>query len=274
MAQRPRRTSSRGESTYRPRRHGRAVFYTRRILYDDLAVVIRRFPTVAGGPTGGRPYVLVHGIGVSSRYFHPTAAELAKRGPVFLVDLPGYGSAPNPHRDVTIRDHAEVLYRFLAAAGIDRPILVGHSMGTQVVTRLVFDHPEVTDRIALIAPTMDPKARRFVVAAGRLLRDSIFFEPFPVKAQNIVDFLFRSGLPYVLKQVPHLLDDHIEDRLPALAVRALVMRGEKDRISPERWSRRVAGLMQDATYVTVPGPHVVMFTDPPRVAELIAGLAS
>jgi pimeloyl-ACP methyl ester carboxylesterase len=265
--------TSRPESEYKTRHQGDAIFYTRRILYDDLAVVIRRFPLVTGAPKGGRPFVLVHGIGVSSRYYHPTAAELAKLGTVFLVDLPGYGSAPDPHRDVSIVDHAGVLAKFLAAEGIDRPILVGHSMGTQVVSRLAFDYPNVTDRLVLIAPTMDPDARRFFTAAARLMRDSILHEPAAVKALNLVDYLFRCGIPYFLRQVPHLLDDRIEDRLPELDVKALVMRGEKDVISPEGWSRRVAGLMKDADYATVPGPHVVMFTDPPRVAELIAGVA-
>jgi pimeloyl-ACP methyl ester carboxylesterase len=265
--------TSRGESEYAPRHEGDATFYTQRILYDDLAVVIRRFPTVAGAPVGGRPFVLVHGIGVSSRYFHPTAAELAKLGTVFLVDLPGYGSAPDPHRDVSIVDHAGVLAKFLAAAGIVRPVLVGHSMGTQVVSQLALDYPDATDRIVLIAPTMDPDARRLGTAAGRLIRDSILHEPWPVKMINLVDYLFRCGIPYFVRQLPHLLDDRIEDRLPKLTVKALVMRGEKDVISPEGWSRQVAGMMQDADFATVPGPHVVMFTNPPEVARLIAKLA-
>jgi pimeloyl-ACP methyl ester carboxylesterase len=262
--------SSRDESEYAPGTEGDATFYTRRILYDDLAVVIRRFPPVDGAPTEGRPFVLVHGIGVSSRYFHPAAAQLAKYGAVYLVDLPGYGSAPDPHRDVSIVDHAGVLARFLSAEGIDAPILVGHSMGTQVVSRLALDYPEVTDRIVLFAPTMDPAARGFWHAAGRLVRDVVTQEPPSVNLIVSVDYFFRCGIPYFLRQVPHLLADRMEDRLPDLAVKGLVMRGDADRISPEAWSRRLAGLLRDGSYATVKGPHVAMFTDPKRVAALIA----
>src|ERR1700712_2558914 len=117
-----RRMRSRGESEFKQRREGDADYFTSRTLFDDLAVVIRRFPTRDGVPPGGRPLVLVHGIGASSRYFHPTAAELAKYATVFLVDLPGYGSAPNPRRDVAIADHAGVLARFLDDAGIVHPV--------------------------------------------------------------------------------------------------------------------------------------------------------
>lgn len=264
---------SRAESDYATRNEGGATFFTRRILYDDLAVVIRRFPPVEGAPVEGRPFVLVHGIGVSSRYFHPSAAELAKYGPVYMVDLPGFGSAPNPRRDVTIADHAGVLAEFLAAEGIDRPVLVGHSMGTQVVSQLVLDYPETTDRMVLLAPTMDSDARGFWHAAGRLMRDIFTREPPAVNAIVSIDYFFRCGIPYFLKQTRHLLADRIEDRLPLLDVKGLVIRGDRDCVCPEAWTRRVAGLLRDGEYAEVPGPHVIMFTDPPRVAAHIANHA-
>jgi pimeloyl-ACP methyl ester carboxylesterase len=261
--------SSRPESAYRTGREGNARYFTRRILYDDLAVVIRRFPAAESAEAGARPIVLVHGIGVSSRYFHPVAARLATSAPVFVVDLPGYGSAPDPHRDVSISDHAGVLAKYLLAESVVNPLLVGHSMGTQVITRMALDYPEITDGLVLIAPTMDPAARRFWPAAARLITDILVFEPFRVNAIVGVDYFFRCGIPYFLKQVPHLLDDRMEDRLTRLAVSALVMRGDRDVISPDAWARQVADLLKRGSFATVPGPHVVMYTDPPRVAELI-----
>jgi pimeloyl-ACP methyl ester carboxylesterase len=260
---------SRDESEFKTRKHGDASYFTSQPLFDDLAVVIRRFPTRDGVPEVGRPLVLVHGIGVSSRYFHPTAAELAKYATVYLVDLPGYGSAPNPHRDVSIADHADVLAKFLDKAGIERPVLVGHSMGTQVVTRLALDYPEVTDRLVLLAPTMDSDARAFWKASGRLLRDSFTREPPKVQAIVAVDYFFRCGIPYFLKQTKHLLADRIEDRLPLLDVSALVIRGDRDPISPAGWSRDVTGLLKRSTFAEVKGPHIIMYSDPKRIAELI-----
>jgi pimeloyl-ACP methyl ester carboxylesterase len=171
---------------------------------------------------------------------------------------------------VSIAEHADVLARFLVAEGIDAPVLVGHSMGTQVVSQLVLDHPGVTDRIVLLAPTMDPTAREFWHAAGRLMRDILTCEPARVNAIVSVDYFFRCGVPYFLRQTRHLLADRIEDRLPLLEVKGLVIRGDKDCVCPEGWTRRVAGLLKDGSYAEVPGPHVIMFTDPPRVAALIA----
>jgi pimeloyl-ACP methyl ester carboxylesterase len=100
-----------GEDSYRVQRVRGALYYTSRQEHQNLTIYVERFP----GPEqpGARTYVLVHGIGVSSRYFRPLAAELAQTGRVFLVDLPGYGAAPDPRRTVTIEDHAEVLAGFL-----------------------------------------------------------------------------------------------------------------------------------------------------------------
>jgi pimeloyl-ACP methyl ester carboxylesterase len=262
------RLSSRGESRYRARSANGASYFTSRAVYGDLAVVLRRFPTAPDAAAGGRPIVLVHGLGTSSRYFHPVAAELAKHTAVYVVDLPGYGSAPKPRRDVRIADHAGVLARFLEAGRIENPVVVGHSMGTQVVTRLAFDHPEVTDKLVLIAPTMDPAARTFRTAAARMLRD-IVREPARPSVIVAVDYFIRCGIPYFVRQLPHLFGDHMEDRLPELTASVLVMRGDRDCVSPAAWSRQVAALCPDASYAVVRGPHVIMYTDPIRTAELI-----
>src|SRR4051812_45362539 len=86
--------------------------------------------TIAGPP--GPHFVLVHGIGVSSRYFGPTTTALTKYGTVHLVDLPGHGHAPKPKYNVSIEGHARALGALLRKKGIPDPVLIGHSMGCQV----------------------------------------------------------------------------------------------------------------------------------------------
>lgn len=266
----PRRLRARGEDRYRIHRTGGAAYFTSRQPYGDLSIVIKRFPslTEVDGPT----FVLVHGLGVSSRYFQPTAAELARIGRVYLVDLPGFGAAPDPRRDVTLDDHAGVLASFLAAARLESPVLVGHSMGAQIVARLALRHPEQARTIVLMAPTLPPDARTFWRAIGRLLHDGLR-EPLLVNLIAITDYLVRCGLPYGLRQMPHLLGDRIEEYAGDVTSRALVITGRRDPIAPPQWGARVAALIPGAHSVTVAGAHVVMFTDPVTIAREIAGHA-
>ena len=257
----------RGEQDYRRHHVGPASFFTSRRAFDDLTVVVKRFPRIADGD--GPAFVLVHGIGVSSRYYHPAAAELAKVGAVYLVDLPGYGAAPDPRRDVSIADHAAVLARVLEDSGLVNPVLVGHSMGAQVVSRLAVDSPRVTDRIVLLAPTMPADERRLWPAALRLLADGTRN---PLRANLIIgwDYFVRCGMPYFFRQLPHLFGDRIEDRLAGIRAKTLVLIGDRDLVVPERWAHFVAESTPGARFETVRGPHVIMYSDPVRVAGFIA----
>jgi len=243
-----------------------ALYYTSRRAFDDLTVVVKRFPGLIEGE--GPAFVLVHGIGVSSRYFHPAAAELAKSGAVYLVDLPGYGAAPDPKRDVSIADHAGVLANVLRDSSLRAPVLVGHSMGSQVVSRLAVDSPDITDRIVLLAPTMPVGERSFWPAAWRLVVDGIRNSPL---ANAIVgwDYFVRCGMPYFLRQLPHLFGDRIEDRLPLITAKTLVLTGDRDLVVPAPWARSVANSIPDAHFETVRGPHLIMFSDPVHVAAHI-----
>jgi len=241
-------------------------YFTSRQQHDDLTIVVERFP----GPAqiAVHTYVLVHGIGVSSRYFHPLAAELSRSGRVFLVDLPGYGAAPNPRRDVTLADHAAVLAGFLREADLRAPVIVGHSMGTQVVSLLAERHPDVTDTVVMMAPTMVPSARRPWTAIRHLLHDGTR-EPLAVWGISVVDYVVRCGLPYLVRQMPHMLRDRMEDRVAAHGARTLVINGDRDPIVPSSWAAELSRAHPQAEFREVHGPHVIMHTDPVMIARHI-----
>src|SRR4029079_9371333 len=77
--------------------------------------------------------VLVHGIGVSSPYFLPSAPRLAERCNVYAPDLPGFGfSAPLGLRP-TVRRLADAFEAWLDAAALTVAAAVGaNSFGSPV----------------------------------------------------------------------------------------------------------------------------------------------
>ncbi len=264
--------SAAGEDAYRVRHVGGAAYYTSRQQHDDLTVVLKRFEPRAALALDAPTFVLVHGLGVSSRYFHPLAAELASSAHVFLVDLPGYGAAPDPRRDVTLTDHAAALAATLRSSGIRKPVLVGHSMGSNVVSIVAERDPDVTDRIVLLAPTLDPRLRTPGRAVRRLLADGLR-EPPRVFAIATSDYLIRCGLPYLLRQLPHLLEDRVEERMGRLRARVLIVDGDRDPIVPNHWVHDLASGGRDAESRIVRGPHVIMHTDPIGTARWMLAFA-
>jgi pimeloyl-ACP methyl ester carboxylesterase len=202
-------------------------------------------------------------------YRAPTAAELARFGTVYLVDLPGHGDAPDPHRDVSIADHAAVLAKFIAGAELHNPVIVGHSAGSQIVSQLAVDSPDVADHIVLMAPTMPADARTWRQSLWRLFIDGLR-EPIRVTIMAAGDYLVRCGVPFGVRQVRHVLDDRIEERLGDIRANTLVLIGDHDPIVPVSWARTVAESVPGGILEIVDGPHVVMHTDPVTVARHIA----
>ena len=256
------------EGSYRERRWNGAAFFTSRQEHDGLTMVVKRFPGRPEIDTAAAPrtFVLVPGLGVSSRYFQPLASELARRGRVFLVDMPGFGAAPNPRRDVSLVDHAGVLAGFLRESEIENPVLVGHSMGSEIVAIVAQQHPDVSDRIVLMSPTLEPQARTAAVAVRNLLRDALR-EPPAVFGIAFTDYLIRCGPPYLFAQLKHMLADRIETRLESMTAHVLVIAGDRDTIVSLDWAGSLAGLVRRAEFRVVHGPHVIMHTDPAMIAK-------
>lgn len=237
-------------------------------VVDGLAVMVKRFPHVGPVENPARNYVLVHGLGVSSHYFEWLAAALAKDANVWLVDLPGYGSSPKPSRDVTIVDHARVLGLVIASAGVTEPVLVGHSMGCQVVTEIAVEMPELTESLVLLSPVINP-ARRTPGKAFIDLVTDFFYESPRADAFGLYSYFLTGRALYYLKQVPHMIGYPIEDRLPLVRASTLVVVGEKDPLAPIEWATQVAALAERGSLAVVPGAHVIMYSAPEILSQRI-----
>ena len=265
------------EAAFRPRTVRGATYHRSiRVPSEDVSFAARRFPrrNADGGAAvvDGPDFVLVHGIGVSSRSYGPTAAELAKHGTVHLIDLPGYGASPRPGHDIGITEHAAAVAWYLREQRLEQPVVVGHSMGTQVVAQLAADEPELVGRIVLIAPVIWPDARSFRRAVRLLAVDGLR-EPPIVTLLAMNDYLFRAGIPYMIEQMPHLMGNRMEEVMAQVRVPTLVIGGDMDPIVPLEWAQQIADTVEHGRFESVRGPHVAMFTDAAHVASLIAGFA-
>jgi pimeloyl-ACP methyl ester carboxylesterase len=81
----------------------------------------------------GDPVVLVHGITESAASFDPVTRRLADTHEVITLDLRGHGES-SAASTYDLGSMASDVGAVIAAAGVDRPHLVGHSLGGAVVT--------------------------------------------------------------------------------------------------------------------------------------------
>lgn len=107
---------------------------------EAAAAMRRRRATRAGvrlavreWPSDGPGVALVHGLASSSRIFYPLARELWPDLHVVAYDQRGHGESDRPESGYGFEDVCADLGRVLRMAGLDRPVLVGHSWGANVV---------------------------------------------------------------------------------------------------------------------------------------------
>jgi pimeloyl-ACP methyl ester carboxylesterase/uncharacterized protein YjbJ (UPF0337 family) len=231
-------------------------------VYDgDLYV---RVNSVGSGVT--RPFLLIPGIGVSSTYFERLAPNLNEFGPVYALDLPGFGGVPHPGTALGIREYADLVGRVIDELGLDDPIVVGHSMGSQVVSDLASRRTDIST-LVLIGPVVNPAERSLVTQARRFL-GAAWHEPGRVKALAISAYLF-CGFKWFSRVLPKMMSYPIEDALPKITANTLVIRGEFDGVAPRDWVRRMGELLPTSQLWEMPGAaHSVMYAHADEVARL------
>lgn len=224
----------------------------------------------AGRPPapGDVPVVLVHGLVVSGLYMVPTAERLSHFYRVFVPDLPGSGKSDKPARALNVTELSGALGAWMEAAGIERPVLVGNSLGCQVIAEMAARRPRSVAGVVLTGPTVDPAGRTLYEQFKRLLIDATR------ERLSLVPVWLRSlgeaGLSRAWQTARHALEDRIEENLPRVDVPALVVRGERDPVAPQAWAEQVARLLPRGRLAVIPGgPHALSYSAPDELAVII-----
>ena len=163
----------------------------------------------------GPPIVILHGLGGQMGNFtYALLDRLTDEFRVILMDRPGSGYSQRAQGATgRITEQAAVVAEFVRKLGLERPLLVGHSLGGAIALGVALDHPEAVKALALVAPlthvpkqvpapfrALDIKSNflRWLVAwtvatpigirRGKAILDAIF-SPDPAPA----DFPIRGG---------------------------------------------------------------------------------
>ncbi len=129
-------------------------FETRRVAGEGAEINLR-----IGG--SGPPLLLLHGYPQTHVMWHKVAPRLAEDFTVVVADLRGYGDSGKPasdpaHRVYSKRATAADMVAVMRQLGYGRFRLAGHDRGGRVAHRLVLDHPQAVERVAVldIIPTL------------------------------------------------------------------------------------------------------------------------
>jgi pimeloyl-ACP methyl ester carboxylesterase len=88
----------------------------------------------------GRPVLMIHGLGGSHHDWDDAIHTLGRQHSVYSFDLLGHGARASSKRLPTLQQMALDVAQVIDGLALERPLLVGHSMGALVVMKYIQDH--------------------------------------------------------------------------------------------------------------------------------------
>jgi pimeloyl-ACP methyl ester carboxylesterase len=228
----------------------------------------------------GPPLLLVHGLGSNAlQDWGRLLAPLARRYHVYAPDLVGFGRSERPaNADYSIPMQAEAVRAFLEAVGVSRARVAGISMGGWIVARLAGEHPELVERLVLVAPAgLRPEDGAAIPvevlfprdAAGvRRMIAAIRHKPPPAPAFLVRDILaVRQREEWIVRRALESMrpgKDWVNGTLARADMPVLIVWGRQDALIPVAYAAPFAAELAHAKLTVLDGCGHVPMADCPR----------
>ena len=238
------------------------------------------------------PIVFLHGLTFDNRMWEPVLAALPEGTRAIAPDLPGHGGTPLLERR-GLRPLADHVHGVVAAAGFERPILVGHSIAGPIATICAGDHPVAGVVTVDVSMRFEPFAAGLEAlrpqlegpgfdAAWEAFKASMHLDRVPAQHRELVAAGERASQDVVLHYQADLLERPLADvvaerdagmeQLRAERVPYLAIFGSE--IDPEErawYAREIPHAEVEAWPV---GHHFPHLADPQRFADRVLAFAA
>lgn len=226
----------------------------------------------------------VHGFGTSGyRTYRHVAARLSDAGIRLIApDLLGFGDSESPEIPYSLDLYADLLSELSDELALERPIILGHSLGGKIAAATAVRHADRFSGLVLANPGgFSPTERVLPFIAAHpvfhsLLQADWFY--YRVLPRTMLGPIFQSDENRL--QMTRLRRSHVDldlrrtgyrAKLASLPLPVLVLWGMADRILPLRTTKRIQRLIPAGRLRLIPGAgHAPMKDKPERfAAELI-----
>jgi pimeloyl-ACP methyl ester carboxylesterase len=217
----------------------------------------------------GPPLILVHGAPSDSRAWQWMVPDLARDHTVIAWDGPGFGRSSAIDDGWRAPEFAHALAGFVAALGVERPHVVGHSFGTMVALALFRHHPSVPASLVLVggyagwagslpADEVERRLHAFLDMADQgdeydpMSYPGFFSDLIPADRASATATMMRENIrPATVRSAAHIgAETDLRPVLPTIDVPTLVLHGEEDARSPVAAAR--------ALHAQIPGSELVV----------------
>lgn len=227
--------------------------------------------------TGAPRVVALHGWGRSAADFTRVLTGLDG----YALDLPGFGSSPEPPAVWDTREYAAAVAGALAEMTDAPVVLLGHSFGARVAVRLAASRPELVSALVL---TGAPLARLSAASKPSLeLRVAKKLHGLGIVSTERLDKLrdkhgsadYRNARGVMRGVLVSAVNDSYDEDLRRITCPVSLVWGEHDTAATVAVAKAVQGLLRDASLTVLPGVgHLTPIEAPQQLRDaVVAALA-
>lgn len=209
----------------------------------------------------GRDVLLLHGWGSDRRVWAGVAKCLDKDFRVITPDLPGFGESEHPERVWDLDEYAELTVGITQELGLDRPVVIGHSMGGAVAVKMAVKYPNLLGKLVLVSCSgVREKSIKKLIGWG-LAKSGKWM--LGLLGLHAVEGVMRGWLYEILGERDYLesgvnqrtflkvVKEDIRRVLPEVKTPTLLIWGEKDKETPLRFGRMMNSLILESRLVVL-----------------------
>ena len=214
--------------------------------------------------------VLVHGLGASANRWEYVIPHFEKNYRVIVPDLIGFGYSDKPLVDYTTDFFSEFLKKFLEKLDIKNPVLIGSSLGGQIIAEYTLNNNDAVKKLVLISPSgvmkhSTPALDAYVMAALYPNQEAAknAFEMMSGSSKNIdpkivEGFVKRMRLPNAKMAFMSTLlglknSQILTEKLSSITVPTMVIWGELDPVIPVKYADSIVSTIKDCRFYRMDG---------------------
>jgi pimeloyl-ACP methyl ester carboxylesterase len=188
----------------------------------------------------GRPMILLHGGLGSGEMFGPILPALAAKHQVIAPDLQGHGRTADIDRPIDLKLMADDIAALIDHLGLEKPDLVGYSLGGGVAMHTAFKYPDKIGKLVAVSanirrsaipPEMLAQQDQVTAAAVEFMKDTPMYQLYQQVAPRPEDFgrlLDKIGQSMAK-------DFDFSEQVRALKVPTLIVAADADMAPPSHY---------------------------------------
>lgn len=222
------------------------------------------------------PILFIHGAGGSHQVWLQQLRALGRRRKAIAVDLPGHGDSEGSGAD-RIEVYRDVVKEFITALGLNRTVMVGHSMGGAIIQSIALAYPGLLAAIVLVG------------TGARLRVQPQIFAGLQDNARRTVELMSKWGratgaqaellmqdAEAMLRTLVSVIEADLRacdafdlmEQVKAITLPTLVICGTDDLMTPPKYAEYLHRQINRSQLTLIPAAgHMVMLEKPDEVSE-------